>query len=70
MVVECQQCGGIHIDASVLGHYTFNRVPEGPETRLTVLVCPKRNHPIVVSQDNIGNFAEGDKWSDPLRLYP
>ncbi len=69
MVVECQQCEAF-VEAQALSVYEYLRTETKPSGRYLFLKCLKCESPILVSQDNIGNMADGDIWDTPVRIHP
>ncbi|MGQ5524126.1 DUF4145 domain-containing protein [Chitinimonas sp. PSY-7] len=69
MIVECFHCRQ-YVDAQEAGSYWRNYNGLGPARRYTLLRCPTCQEPILVSQTNIGNIADGDIWDTPVIVFP
>src|SRR3712207_2789968 len=69
MIIECPSCQAF-VEADEVGGYKFHRGGNGPQGRFLFLRCCRCASPILVTQDNVGNIAEGDIWSTPTRIFP
>jgi len=69
MVVKCQECRAF-VEADEIGNYEYPRTEKRTSGRVVLLKCKRCDSPILVSQDNVGNMAEGDMWDEPICLYP
>lgn len=69
MIVECPSCEA-YVEAEEQGNYQYLRNQNQPSGRYVFLKCRNCGHPLLVSQENIGNMAEGDIWDTPVTMYP
>lgn len=69
MIVECRQCEAF-VEAEEIAGYGYLRSDTRPSGRYVLLKCLKCESPILISQNNIGNMADGDIWDRAVRLYP
>lgn len=69
MIIECKNCNA-HVEAQSKGNFEILSNGEKPSSLYSLLQCTKCSAPMMASQLNIGNMAEGDKWDTPVRLFP
>lgn len=64
MRVDCKDCD-IRVDGKVIGSYEYHDVDQGPPTKITLLECPRCQHPILVREEKLWF-----DWSKPETIYP
>lgn len=69
MIIECIECRQ-YVEAAETGGYGRHFDGKEPGCRYVLLACTNCSSPILVRQTNIGNLAEGDKWSTPFVVFP
>jgi NMD protein affecting ribosome stability and mRNA decay len=65
MLVDCKECEK-RVAGLVIGCYEYHDAASGPPTRVTLLRCPRCQHPIVVKEEE----RWFDSWSKPETIYP
>ena len=65
MVADCPTCGR-PVAAKTIGGFQYHDSAEGPPARITLLVCPRCQHPILTREEEIWE----DSWTKPQTVYP
>lgn len=65
MIVDCKNCS-VRVNGTVIGSYEYHEAGHSPPTRITLLKCPRCQHPILSRQEQLW-FHD---WSKPEAVYP
>jgi hypothetical protein len=63
--INCGECKR-KVPGKILGDYQYHDAGVGPPTRITLLVCPRCQRPILIREEERWE----DQWSPPEVLYP
>jgi hypothetical protein len=69
MIIECSECRQ-YVEGKEAGSYWRHFDGQEPACRYALLSCTSCSAPILISQTNIGNLVEGDKWDTPFVIFP
>lgn len=69
MITDCPKCNQ-YVEVTESGGYEYPASQEGLGGRFLLVSCQLCRRPIVICQENIGNMADGDIWSQPIRVFP
>jgi Domain of unknown function (DUF4145) len=65
MIVDCKDCS-VRVDGIVIGCYEYHDAGHSPPTRITLLKCPRCQHPILSREQELWR----NSWSKPETVYP
>lgn len=69
MIIDCPKCNQ-YVEVAEAGDYQYPASQHGLGGRYLLVSCQLCQRPMVICQENIGNMADGDIWSQPIRVFP
>lgn len=66
ILIDCFNCDS-NVESTLYGQF---ELLNSPSVLFSLLKCKKCFSPVLIKQNNVGNMAIGDKWSEPLTLFP